>query len=379
MSGPDLVSDAAAVPSHGVVPGTVWLLPVRGLPEVRAGDDLAEVIASAVALADGDVVVVAQKVVSKAEGAVVTVGDGEDVEAVRARLTRELADRVVVDAPGVLVVRTHHGLVCANAGIDASNAAPGRLVLLPDDPDASAHRIRRRLGAVTGARVAVVVTDTFGRAWRHGQTDIAIGSAGIAPIRDERSPVDRAGRRLDVTEVAVVDEIAAAADLVRRKAEGVPVVVVRGLDWDPDDRGGARDLVRDAATDLFPRGRGALAAALEAPEALRPLDMAALRQAYDTVSTLAGEGVHFSVESTHDAIITRPRAVESPSAQSPSAQHLTTLGAAAALLFAVLVDAGYAVRLVTEPEPAVIAETPASQRHDSAPPTPTADDGRGTT
>lgn len=241
------------------------LLPVAGLPEVNPGDDLAELITAAAELRDGDIVVVAQKVVSKAEGALVAVPPGEDRAAFRARLAREQAVRVLVEAPWTVVVETAHGLVCASAGIDASNVAPGLLTLLPTDPDASARDLRDRLRERAGVDVAVVVTDTFGRPWRMGQTDVAIGLAGLTAIRDERGHADRFGMRLEVTEAAVADEIAAAADLVRAKAEGVPVVVIRGLPWRSDDKASAADLQRPAADDLFPRGRGAVADALAQP------------------------------------------------------------------------------------------------------------------
>lgn len=244
----------------------IALLGVAGLPEVRPGDDLAALIAAAVDLEPGDVLVVAQKVVSKAEGVLVRVPPGEDREAVRRRLTYEQAVRVVVEAPWTVVVETRHGLVCANAGIDASNVEDGWLALLPEDPDASARGLRSALQERTGASpLGVVVADTFGRPWRVGQTDVAIGVAGLPPIRDERGGVDRSGTTLTVTEVALADEVAGAADLVRRKADGVPVVVVRGLGWTPDDAAAASSLQRPSASDLFARGRGSLAAALGGP------------------------------------------------------------------------------------------------------------------
>jgi coenzyme F420-0:L-glutamate ligase/coenzyme F420-1:gamma-L-glutamate ligase len=184
---------------------------------------------------------------------------GEDRAAFRRRLAVEQAVRVVADAPYTVIVQTRHGLVCAMAGIDASNVAPDRLALLPEDPDASAARLRADLGARTGLRLAVVVTDTFGRPWRMGQTDVAIGLSGLPAIRDERATQDRHGMILEVTESAVADELAGAADLVRTKSAGIPVVVVRGHDWTPDPMARAHDLVRPAAQDLFPRGRGGLA------------------------------------------------------------------------------------------------------------------------
>lgn len=246
---------------------TLTVHPVPGLPEVLPGDDLAGLIADALAaaglvLADGDVLVVAQKVVSKAEGALVPVPAGEDPTAARRRIALATARRVLVAAP-VAVVETAHGFVCANAGLDASNAPAGHLVALPVDPDASARQLCAALHVRTGARVAVIVSDTFGRPWRLGQTDVAIGAAGIAALRDERGEADRDGRTLEVTTAAVADEVAGAADLVRRKGDGSAVVLVRGLVHDPDETtAGAAALVRPAEQDLFRRGRGALADAL---------------------------------------------------------------------------------------------------------------------
>lgn len=262
----------------------VEILPVEGLPEVLPGDDLAAMVAACAAdggpgLQDGDVVVVAQKVVSKAEGALVTVDPGDDLEVVRRSLALERAQRVVVEAAHVVVVETSHGLVCAQGGIDASNVRGRGLALLPDDPDDSAARLRARLAEVAGADVAVLVTDTFGRPWRVGLTEVAIGAAGFAVLRDERGTPDREGARLAVTLVAVADEVAAAADLVRRgKADGIAVVVVRGLGdlvgaGGPVGEGvGAAALVRALEDDLFPHGRGWLAAALASPAAAGPAE-----------------------------------------------------------------------------------------------------------
>lgn len=266
------------------------VLPVAGLPELRPGDDLAAAIVSAVDLQDGDVVVIAQKVVSKCEGALVKTPAAEPGTDPRRKLARSIAAEIVADAPWALIVRTQHGFVCANAGIDASNVPDGMLSLLPDDPDLSAKQLRADLAGAAGVDVAVIVSDTFGRPWRVGQTDVAIGVAGLNPIRDERGVVDRDGHVLMVTEAAVADELAGAADLVRGKAEGVPVVVVRGFGYEPDAGGQARQLVRDAETDLFPRGRGMLGAALTGPwpdGAVGPLDSrdieAVLRVAPDAV------------------------------------------------------------------------------------------------
>lgn len=248
----------------------VEVLGIRGIGEVAEGTDLAGLIAEACAadgtpLQDGDVVVVASKVVAKAEGCAVPAGD--DPEARRRSLT--LAEEVLVETPWVAVVRTAHGYVCANAGIDASNVPGGGLLLLPEDPDASAAAIRTGLADV--ADVAVVVTDTFGRAWREGQTDVALGVAGLPALRDERGGLDREGRPLSVTLVALADQVAGAADLVRDKAAGIPVVVLRGLGHlvggDVDGTAGSgADLVRPPATDLFPHGRGWLARRLATGE-----------------------------------------------------------------------------------------------------------------
>lgn len=251
------------------------VVPVAGLPELRPGDDLAAAIVAAVDLEDGDVVVVAQKVISKCEGALVPTPASQPGVDPRRELARSIATEVVADAPWALIVRTHHGFVCANAGIDASNVPQGMLSLLPDDPDLSAKQLRADLRGAAGVDVAVVVADTFGRPWRVGQVDVAIGVAGLSPLRDERGGLDRDGQTLTVTEAAVADELAGAADLVRRKAEGVPVVVIRGFAYEHDAGGQARHLVRDAETDLFARGRGMLAAALAAPwpdGAVGPLD-----------------------------------------------------------------------------------------------------------
>lgn len=252
---------------------TLTVIPVEGLPEVRPGDDLAALISAAADVQDGDVLVVAQKVVSKAEGALVTPRPGEAAETARRRIAREIAQEVVADTPWVLIVRTRDGFVCANAGIDASNVPGDALTLLPDDADASAQRLRATLQA-QGTDVAVVVADTFGRPWRVGQTDVAIGVAGLVPLRDERGARDRQGVALTATEVAVADELAAAADLVRDKAAGVPAVIIRGFRYTPAEDVSARALVREVHTDLFRRGAGMLAEDLLAPWPDGPMDSA---------------------------------------------------------------------------------------------------------
>ena len=228
--------------------GTISLVPVTGLPEIAPGDDLAGMIAEAADLADGDVVVVTQKIVSKAEDRVVdidpVVGHKPLVEAESVRVLRRRGDLVISE--------TEHGFVCANAGIDLSNVPEGRAALLPVDPDRSARRIRDALRHRLGVDVAVIVSDTFGRPWRAGVTDVAIGCAGLRPVVDLRGTTDALGRELQVTEVAVVDELAAAAELVMGKASGVPVAVIRGVDlsWFGDGSVVA-DVVRSPEDDLF--------------------------------------------------------------------------------------------------------------------------------
>src|SRR3954471_20297401 len=230
-------SQAQGGPRDGAVPSGFSVPPVPGLPEFSPGDDLAGAIAGAAPwLADGDVVVVTSKVVSKVEGRLVPVGPGEDREAVRQRAIDAEAVRVVARRGPLRIVETRHGWVVAAAGIDASNVPGDALVLLPEDADASARDLRPRLAELLGVDVAVVVSDTFGRAWREGLTDVAVGAAGIAALEDFRGAVDRHGNTLETTQVAVVDELAAAADLVKGKLAGVPVAVVRGLRLPrPDD------------------------------------------------------------------------------------------------------------------------------------------------
>jgi coenzyme F420-0:L-glutamate ligase/coenzyme F420-1:gamma-L-glutamate ligase len=239
----------------------IQLLPVRGLPEIRPGDDLAAMIAPLAALEDGDVVVVAQKVVSKAEGRVVRLDDYEASEQARAlaggeRDPRELevilreAKRIIRERAPLVITETRHGFICASSGVDHSNASePGTLVLLPVDPDESARGIRAALHELTGRSVAVVVTDSFGRPFRQGTTDVAIGVAGFAPVLDLRGTTDRIGYELRTSRVAIADEIAGAADLARGKAEGVPVVIVRGLELAGD--GTAQDILIEPELDLF--------------------------------------------------------------------------------------------------------------------------------
>jgi coenzyme F420-0:L-glutamate ligase / coenzyme F420-1:gamma-L-glutamate ligase len=240
------------VPSSFQVPRfEVW--GVEGLPEVRPGDDVAAQVAGACALQDGDVVVVTSKVVSKAEGRLVPVPEGADREQVRREAVAAETVRVVARRGPTVIAQDRRGLVLAAAGVDASNVRSDEIALLPVDPDASARALRDRLLELTGCRVAVVVSDTLGRPWRVGQVDQAIGVAGLAPVRDARGTLDSHGAVLEVTEIAVADELASAAELVKGKADGVPVAVVRGLEL-PDDGRGATALVRPAAQDWFRLG-----------------------------------------------------------------------------------------------------------------------------
>ncbi|MGH8935380.1 MAG: coenzyme F420-0:L-glutamate ligase [Acidimicrobiia bacterium] len=232
---------------------TVEIHPIRGIPEVVQGDDLAELLMrglaeSGIELADRDVVVVTHKVVSKAEGAVVELG-GDDPDAYRA-LVEEEAASILRRRGELIIAETRHGFICANAGVDRSNVPTGWAVLQPRDPDRSAERLRRRLSRAAGADVAVVITDTFGRAWRRGLADVAIGVAGMPAVLDLRGTPDATGRLLEVTEIALADEVAAAADLVMGKATGIPAAVVRGLAY-PPGRGRAAELVRPIEEDLF--------------------------------------------------------------------------------------------------------------------------------
>lgn len=227
--------------------------PITGVGEVRPGDDLTRILAEALTgigltLRGGDVVVVTHKVVSKAEGAVVAL-DGDEESAYRALVERQAVE--VLRRRGDLVIaKTRHGFVCANAGVDRSNTEPGTAVLLPQDPDRSAHRLRMGFLRETGIDAAVIISDTFGRAWRRGLSDVAIGVSGLTPILDLRGTVDGGGRILAVTEIAIADEIAAAADLVMGKSAGIPAALVRGLELPPGAGRGA-DLVRAPGEDLF--------------------------------------------------------------------------------------------------------------------------------
>lgn len=244
------------------------VFPVEGLPEVTEACDLGRAIAAEIGLTDGDVVAISQKVVSKSEGRVVRLEKvhpgaeavelagrtGKDPRLVQLVLDESRSLVRVDEERGILITETHQGFICANAGIDRSNTMnPDEAILLPLDPDGSARRIRTELETASGAKVAVVVTDSFGRAWRQGQVEVAIGCAGISPLDDWRGRNDRQGRELSATVIATADQIAAASDLVRGKTDGVPAVIVRGLErfvTEGDGPGCAAQL-RDAADDLF--------------------------------------------------------------------------------------------------------------------------------
>jgi coenzyme F420-0:L-glutamate ligase/coenzyme F420-1:gamma-L-glutamate ligase len=238
------------------------ILPVPGLPEITPGDDLAGMIIDActsgqadgdqepVGLADGDVLVVSQKVISKAEDRLVTV-DPDDPNSHKP-LVLEESVRVVRRRGDLLITETRHGFVCASSGIDRSNVAPDIAALLPIDSDRSARRIRDAIKGRLGVDVAIIVADTFGRPWRRGLTDIAIGCAGIKPILDLRGTDDAVGRELQVTEVCIVDELAGAAELVRGKSTGIAVALIRGVDPSFFGEGSVvEDIVRDPSEDLF--------------------------------------------------------------------------------------------------------------------------------
>lgn len=227
------------------------ILPVVGIGDVAQGAELGAILASALAPLgpeEGDVVVVTHKIISKAEGRVRTI-EG-DPEVFRRRLIDEESTSIIRRRGNLIIAQTRHGFVCASAGVDRSNTSEGTMILLPEDPDRSAQRLRLRLRHLVGVDMPVVVSDTFGRPWRNGLTDVAIGVSGLVAVVDLRGVSDWTGRELEVTEVAVADELAAAADLVMGKADGVPAALVRGYSG-PRGDGRGRDLIRDADEELF--------------------------------------------------------------------------------------------------------------------------------
>jgi coenzyme F420-0:L-glutamate ligase/coenzyme F420-1:gamma-L-glutamate ligase len=293
---------ASAVPTDGFE-----VLPVRGIGDVQPGDDLAALIATAAPwLRDGDVLVVTSKVVSKAEGQLLEVPvAGPDREMAREEaLTAETA-RPVARRGQTRIVQTHHGFVMASAGIDASNVDRSRLVLLPKDPDASARGLRTALRERLGVDVAIVISDTMGRPWRNGLTDVALGAAGLGALRDHRGEVDPYGNPLQITQMAVVDELAGAGELVKGKCDQVPVAVVRGYlsTVDDEDDAGVTVLVRDAEQDLFSLGTAEARAAGLRDAALLPdaqplvepaaLDVAVVDRAIASVAGAVAAGTRF--------------------------------------------------------------------------------------
>jgi coenzyme F420-0:L-glutamate ligase/coenzyme F420-1:gamma-L-glutamate ligase len=246
---------------------SIQVIGIPGLPEVVEGDDVASLIVKAarrdeLQIVEHDIFIVAQKIVSKAEGRIVRLESVEPSSRAKewaasygkeARVVEVVlgeSKRIVRMERGLLIAETEHGFVCANAGVDTSNVAEGTVTLLPKDPDASARRIRSSLERAFGVGLAVIVSDTFGRPWREGLVNVALGVSGIAPLIDYRGQNDSHGRRMKVTVMAIADELASAAELVTRKSAGIPVAVVRGFEYQPNDASG-HELIRPAELDLF--------------------------------------------------------------------------------------------------------------------------------
>ncbi len=245
------------------MPAALTITPVEGLPEIEPGHDIADLVAAQCELSDGDVVVITSKIVSKAEGCAIDLSTVEpsafanewgtrwDKDPRVVEVVLRQSRRIVRQIGPVLITETHHGFVCANSGVDqSSSGAHERILVLPVDPDESARRSRARF-AELGADVAVIVTDTFGRPWREGQTDIAIGVAGINPLCSYIGQHDPHGHEFRVQEICVADELAAAAELVKGNTSRVPVAVIRGYEWVADDTASIRPVIRDSSRDLF--------------------------------------------------------------------------------------------------------------------------------
>jgi coenzyme F420-0:L-glutamate ligase/coenzyme F420-1:gamma-L-glutamate ligase len=232
--------------------GNLVIIPVKGIKEVQKGDEIADLIIDQIELKNGDVIVVTQKIVSKAEGAVVKL-DSLDPAAHKRQVVLDESKRIVRQRGDLIISETRHGFVCANAGVDLSNVPNGYVAKLPVDSDKSAYRIKMKIENKLLIKVAVIITDTFGRPWRKGLTDVAIGVAGILPILDLKGTKDSLGKDLVVTEVCIVDELAAAAELVMNKSSSIPVAVIRGIDpeWFIESPRGISEIVREPADDLF--------------------------------------------------------------------------------------------------------------------------------
>lgn len=245
----------------------IRIFPLRGVPEIKTGDDLAQIISDVIRkqggrIEEGDVLVIAQKIVSKAEGRIVRLAEIKPSAracewATRHQKDARLVEVVLLEAAGIvkmerglIVARTRHGFVCANAGVDCSNTPPGTATLLPEDPDASARKSRQRIGDEFGVNVAVIISDSFGRPWREGLTNVALGVAGISPLIDYRGIKDGSGNTLQMTVMARADELASAAELVMGKTEQVPVAIIRGVSMQ-ETSGSGQDLIRAAEKDLF--------------------------------------------------------------------------------------------------------------------------------
>jgi coenzyme F420-0:L-glutamate ligase/coenzyme F420-1:gamma-L-glutamate ligase len=350
-------------------PQRLEILPVPGIGEVEPGADLAGLIAGAAPwLRDGDVLVVTSKIVSKAEGRLVEVpAGGPERERARAEVVAAETARIVATRDGTRIVATHHGFVLASAGVDTSNVEANRLVLLPKDPDGSARALRSALAERYQLRVAVVISDTMGRPWRNGLTDVALGAAGVAPLRDHRGETDRHGNPLRLTQIAVVDELAAAAELVKGKLDQIPVAVVRGFPvadgaTGRDGPGVVATLVRGPGEDLFPLGTAeARAEGLRwaarlpdcGPDGFHRPDPAAAAAVPAAIATLAagGSGTVLELVAGRDRI---PTAVRCRAADPGDPESLVRLGADAHRLRAALAAEGMVSVVRFEPPGTVL-------------------------